>query len=70
MPNSSEHPLFLSQVINNLNVYEYNNFDYVTNYLEMIENIFLLIKEIDKNLSSNVNFYNFSPKRLLSFICE
>lgn len=70
MPNSSEHPLFLSQVIHDLNVYDYNNFDYVTNYLEMIENIFLLIKEIDKNLSSNVNFYNLLPKRLLSFICE
>lgn len=70
MSNTNKFPLHLSYIIHNLDEYDYNDFDYLKRYLEMIKSIFSSLKEIDKSLNRDVNLYKILPKRLLGLICE
>lgn len=70
MSNTKKFPLHLSHIIHNLDEYDYNDFDYLKRYLEMIKSIFSSLKEIDKSLNRDVNLYKILPKRLLGLICE
>lgn len=70
MPNTNNHPLHLSQAIHNLEKNDYNDLDYVEDYLSTLKEIYLLLQEIERELNRNINIYKLLPTKILHYICE
>lgn len=70
MPNTSNNQLILGEVFNYFDVSQLDNYEYVSSYIKDLDKMYSLLKELDKSLNQNMNFYNLLPTSLLGFLCE